>query len=159
MWYSLRLGVVGTAVIREHEFVADALGIELRQRPQLETDGRGSLLIRKLLDVGKTSGIVDRDMGFLIAGTMAGSQTPITSDPLLDALKTSKLFGVDMAHVACLGPLIVVNPLDILQIVAPVQAQCLEQCARNGVRCRNNTSDATDGEAPKAEPNNVMQLL
>jgi hypothetical protein len=78
------------------------LGIEPGHSPQEKTNGRGLLLIRQHLDVGKASGIVDGHMGFLIACATTRSQTPITSDPVPEALKTGLLLGVDMDHVA--GP-------------------------------------------------------
>jgi hypothetical protein len=62
--------------------------IEPGHSPQEESDGRGLLLSRQHFDVGKASGIVDGHMGSLIARATAGSQTPITSDPVPDAFKT-----------------------------------------------------------------------
>lgn len=45
---------------------------------------------------GKASGIVDGYIAFLMARAATGSQMPIASEAVPDALKACKLFGVDM---------------------------------------------------------------
>ncbi len=111
--FSPGLGAAGAAVIGEHTLASNPLGIEPGHRPQQETDGRSLLLIRQHLDLDKASAIVDGHMGFLKARATAGSQTPITSDPVPDALKEGPLLlrrrslrlGVDVDHVAGLAHL------------------------------------------------------
>jgi hypothetical protein len=75
-------------------------------------------------------------MDFLIASATTGSQTPITSDPVADALKAGQLFGVDMDHVAWLGRLVAANGLGRLQILEPTETQSLEQPSHGGERRR-----------------------
>ena len=105
-------------------------------------------------------------MGFLIARATAGSQTPITSESVPDALKARQLLlrrrilrlGVDVDHVAGLGPLIAANWLGGLQIHEPAEAQDLEHPAHGGERCSEHPGNATESTALMPEVNSVLQL-
>ncbi len=111
------------------------MGIEPSHRPQQETDGRGQLLIGHHLDLGKASGIVDGDMGFLKARATAGSKTPISGHRVADGVKAVQSLGVEMDHVDGVGPVVRANRLGRLQISWPTETQGFEQPAHAGEWC------------------------
>jgi len=71
------------------------------------------------------------DVGFFVARTPRTPQAPMFRDPVADAVKSSQLSDVDMAHVAGFLPLVSAYRLRLWRILETSQAHAL-QCSPHG---------------------------
>ncbi len=85
--FTLYLGVVCTAVIRENPALRDPLAAKSGHDSDQKADSIDLLLIREDLGIGKPSRIVDGDVGFFEANAERMSQAPFSREPVTDAVK------------------------------------------------------------------------
>jgi hypothetical protein len=152
-------GAVSTAVIGEHPAAGNALAVEPRHSPKEETHRRRLLLVWQRLDVGQPRGVIHSHMGLLIASTRRAAFAAITSDAVANPFKAGQLFGVDVDHVAELGPFISADWLLGLQVPQVPKPDGLEPTANGRERSCQLLGDAPHRAAFMAQCPCLLLLL
>jgi hypothetical protein len=153
------LGAVSTAVIGEHPAAGDALAVEPGHCPHQETHRRGLLFVRQHLDVSQLRGVIHSHMGLLIASTRRAALAAVTGDAVANPFQADQLFGVDVDHVAGLGPLIPAASLSGLQVPQAPDPDGLEPTANSRERCCQVLGDAPHGASLTAQCSALLLLL
>src|SRR5262245_35528972 len=138
-------GAVGGTVVAHDLLDADPAVREPEDRPLEEPDGGRGPFVGEDLDVGQTSGVVDRDVDGLPAGATVVAARASAPGPVARPVEPAEFLDIDMHQLAGVAAAVPVGRLGWPELEEAVQPQAAQNRTHRRGRHRQGGRDLGTG--------------